>query len=129
MANVVTTQTLLDGPRKLVVLLTAVLDASNEARAVKVDVSALDPAPLKVRVDKIGYSISAGLQVVLDWDATAPVNFAALTDSGELEACSFGGLQNTADTGITGDIYLTTLGYSTGTATYTLLLEMTKVSF
>ena len=129
MANAVTSQTLLDGPRNLVILLTGVLDTSNEARTIKVDVSSYDPAPTKVRVDKIQYSIAGALQVLLDWDATTDVTFAVLSGQGELEACKFGGLQNNAGAGVTGDIYLTTLGYSAGTVSYTLLLEMTKVSF
>lgn len=129
MANTVTTQTLLDGPRNLVILLTGVLDTSNETRTIKVDVSSYDPAPTKVRVDKIQYSIAGALQVLLDWDATTDVTFAVLSGQGELEACKFGGLQNNAGAGVTGDIYLTTLGYSAGTVSYTLLLEMTKVSF
>ena len=129
MANVVTTQTLLDGPRNLVILLTGVLDTSNEARTIKVDVSSYDPAATKVRVDKIQYSIAGALQVLLDWDATTDVTFAVLSGQGEIEACKFGGLQNNAGAGVTGDIYLTTLGYSAGTVSYTVLLEMTKVSF
>ena len=129
MANTVTTQTLLDGPRNLVILLTGVLDTSNEARVIKVDVSSYDPVPTKVRVDKIQYSIAGALQVLLDWDATTDVTFAVLSGQGEIEACKFGGLQNNAGAGVTGDIYLTTLGYSAGTVSYTVLLEMTKVSF
>lgn len=129
MANTVTTQTLLDGPRNLVILLTGVLDTSDEARTIKVDVSSYDPVPTKVRVDKIQYSIAGALQVLLDWDATTDVTFAVLSGQGEIEACKFGGLQNNAGAGVTGDIYLTTLGYSAGTVSYTVLLEMTKVSF
>lgn len=129
MANTVTTQTLLDGDRNLVILLTGVLDTSNEARAIKVDVSTLVPAPLKVRVDTIRHLISPGLIVVLDWDASTPVRFAALTGYDEVEAKCFGGLQNNAGAGVTGDIYLTTLGWSSGTLAYNIILEMTKVSF
>ena len=129
MANTVTTQTLLDGDRNLVILLTGVLDTSNESRAVKVDVSTFDPAPTKVRVDTIRHLISPGLIVVLDWDATTPVRFAVLTGYDEVEAKCFGGLQNNAGTGITGDIYLTTLGYASGTLAYNIILEMTKTSF
>lgn len=128
MANTVTTQTLLDGPRNLVLLLTGVLDTSNESRVVKVDVSSYDPAPTKVRVDKIQFSVAEGLKVVLDWDADTDVRFAAITGTGCLDACRFGGLTNNAGAGVTGDIALTTVGYASGTMTYTLVLEMTKVS-
>lgn len=129
MANTFTTQTLLDGPRNLVILLTGVLDTSNESRVVKVDVSSYDPAPTKVRVDTIRHLVSPGLIVVLDWDASTPVRFAALTGYDEVEAKCFGGLQNNAGAGITGDIYLTTLGYASGVLAYNIILEMTKVSF
>lgn len=129
MANAVTSQTILDGPRKLVMLFTGILDTSNEARAVKVDASTLDPAPTKIRIDKIDYSISGSLKVVLDWDATTDVVFAALSGQGTLCGERVGGLQNNAGAGVTGDIALTTVGYASGTETYTLLVEMTKVSF
>lgn len=129
MANAVTSQTILDGPRKLVMLFTGVLDTSNEARVIKVDVSTFDPAPTKVKIDKIDYSVSGTLKVILDWDATTDVVFAALSGQGSLCAEKIGGLQNNAGSGVTGDIALTTAGYASGTETYTLLVEMTKVSF
>ena len=129
MANTVTTQTLVDGDRNLVILLTGVLDTSDEARNIKVDVSTLVPAPTRVRVDTIRHLISPGLVVVLDWDATTDVRFAALTGYDEVEAKCFGGFQNNAGAGVTGDIGLTTLGWASGTLAYTIILEMTKVAF
>lgn len=129
MANTVTTQTLVDGDRNLVILLTGVLDTSNESRTIKVDVSSYAPAPTRVRVDTIRHLISPGLIVVLDWDATANVRFAALTGYDEVEAKCFGGLQDNSGAGRTGDIYLTTLGWSSGVLAYNIILEMTKVAF
>ena len=129
MANTVTSQTLLDGDRNLVMLFTGLLDTSNESRTIKVDVSGFAPAPTKVRVDTIRHLISPGLIVILDWDASTPVRFAALTGYDEVEAKCFGGIQNNAGTGVTGDIYLTTAGYASGSLAYTIILEMTKVSF
>ena len=126
MANTVTTQTLVDGDRNLVILLTGVLDTSNEARNIKVDVSSYVPASTRVRVDTIRHLISPGLIVTLDWDATTPVRFAALTGYDEVEAKCFGGLQNNAGTGVTGDIYLTTRGWSAGVLSYNIILEMVK---
>ncbi len=127
MANTVTTQTLVDGDRNLVILLTGLLDTSNEGRAVKVDASTYVPAASKIRIDRIQYSISGQLSVILDWDADTDVRFAALSGQGEVEACKFGGLQNNAGAGVTGDIALTTVGWASGSQSYTLLLEMTKV--
>lgn len=129
MANTVTSQVILDGDKNVVVLLTGLLDTSNEARVVKVDVSTLTPRPTKLKVNKISCLISQGLIVILDWDATTPVRFAALTYGDEIEFDCFGGLPNNAGAGVTGSIALTTAGWSSGTASYTILLEMQKVSF
>ncbi len=129
MANTVTSQTLLDGDRNLVMLFTGLLDTSNEARVVKVDVSTLVPAPTKVVITKLQYSISSQLTLILDWDADTDIRFAALSGQGELEACAFGGLSNNGGAGVTGDIALTTVGWASGSQSYTLLLEMRKVAF
>lgn len=129
MANTVTSQTLIDGDRNLVMLFTGLLDTSNEARVVKVDVSTFVPAATKVSVRKIQYSISSQLTLILDWDADTDIRFAALSGQGEIEACSFGGLQNNGGAGVTGDIALTTVGWASGSQSYTLLLEMVKGSF
>lgn len=129
MANTVTSHTLIDGDRNLVMLFTGLLDTSNESRVVKVDASTFVPAATKIRIDKVQYSISSQLSLILDWDADTDVRFLALSGQGEIEACKFGGLQNNAGTGVTGDIALTTVGWASGSQSYTLLLEMTKVSF
>jgi hypothetical protein len=128
MANTVTSRTLIDGDRNLVMLFTGLLDTSNEARTIKVDVSTYVPAPTKVRVNGIHHLCSSGLTVVLDWDATTPVRFACLSLSDEIEMCEFGGITNDAGAGVTGDIYLTTFGWS-GVMSYNIILEMVKVSF
>ena len=90
MANTFTTQTLHDGPRNLVILLTGMLDTSDEARNVKVAVATFDPVCTRVRVDKIQYSIGDNLIVTLDWDASAAVRFAALTGQETFETARFG---------------------------------------
>jgi len=129
MANTVTSHTLIDGDRNLVMLFTGLLDTSNESRVIKVDASTFVPAATKIRIDYVQYSISSQLSLILDWDADTDVRFLALSGQGEIEACKFGGLQNNAGTGVTGDIALTTVGWASGSQSYTLLLEMTKVSF
>lgn len=129
MANTVTSHTLIDGDRNLVMLFTGLLDTSNESRVVKVDASTFAPAATKIRINYVQYSISSQLSLILDWDADTDVRFLALSGQGEIEAYKFGGLQNNAGTGVTGDIALTTVGWASGSQSYTLLLEMTKVSF
>lgn len=126
MANVTTVQTLIDGQRNLVMLLTGVLDTSNEAKTVKVDVSALGIPADEVVVDEIEYSISGSLKVLLNWDATTDVTFAALSGQGEICAKDCGGIKNNAGAGKTGDIELSTQGWTAGVETYTILLWMRR---
>jgi hypothetical protein len=132
MANVVTTQTLLDGPRNIVILLTGVLDTSNEAKNTKVDISTFaaktnGDTPTRVTVQEIVYTVSGNLKVLLNWDATTDVTFAALSGQGELCAEEYGGIKNNAGAGVTGDIELSTAGWASGTETYTVLLTLKKV--
>lgn len=129
MPNVVTSQTILDGDRNVVILLTGTLDTSNESRVVKVDLSTLVPRATRIRVDTIRHLVSNGLIVTLDWDATTPVRFAALTGWDEVEARKFGGLQDNSGAGRTGNIALTTLGWTSGVLAYNIILEITKTSF
>lgn len=129
MANTVTSQTLIDGDRNLVMLFTGLLDTSNEARVAKVTLSGFLPIPTRVRVDRIAYSFSGTLVGILDWDATTPVRFLSLSGQGEICARPYGGLVNNAGAGITGNIAFTTAGWATGTLGYTMLLEMVKGSF
>lgn len=131
MANSVTTQTLADSPSNVILLLTGVLDTSNEASAIKVDVSALTAlpngnTPTRVRIKRVQYSISGTLKVLLNWNATTDVRFLALSGQGEICFDHFGGLTNNAGTGVDGDVELQTVGYASGTETYTVILEMSK---
>ena len=125
MANAFTSQTLQDGESRVVMLFTGTLDTANESATAKVDVSALAPAPTKVKVDKIHFTVSDGLTLIMAWDATTDVRFAALSGSGCLDATCFGGLHNNAGAGITGDVMFSTLGWA-GVMSYTVVLEMTK---
>lgn len=126
MANALTSQTLLDNERNLVIKLVGILDTSNVASTVVVDVSALVPAATSVSLRKIQYSISDQLAVNLLWDATTDVAIVSLTGREEICAEKFGGLTNNAGTGVTGDINLTTTGWASGIQTFTLILEMVK---
>lgn len=126
MANALTSQTLLDNERNLVMKLIGVLDTSNQASTVVVDVSALVPAATSVSIRKIQYSISDQLAVNLFWAADTDVIIVALTGREEICAEKFGGLTNNAGAGVTGDIELTTTGWASGIQTFTLILEMVK---
>jgi hypothetical protein len=124
MADAVTTQTLVDGTKNLVVKLTNLSDGTGEAAVLKIDVSTYAGTPSRVRIKRIHYSV-AGMVVTLLWDATTDVRILDLQGDGTFDCCEFGGLWNNAGTGITGDINLTTTGH-TANDSYSLILEMIK---
>ena len=126
MANAVTTQVIQQGERNVFMKLTGVLDTSNESRTIKVDVSALAPPCTLVRIDELRWQMSVQLGIILDWDATSPVTLGVLSGFGHQKFRKNGGLLNNGGTGVTGDIYLTTTGWASGTQTYTLWLWMVK---
>lgn len=131
MANVFTTEVIQEGARNVNVKLVGILDTSDLASTIAVDVSALNcggtlPTPTQVRVDKIEYSISNGIGVQLLWDATTDVVLTALAGRGEILQQRSGGINNNAGAGKTGDILVKTTGYSSGTQTFTILLDLIK---
>lgn len=124
MVDTVTSQTLVDGPRNLVVKLTNVSDGTGEAAVLKVDVSTFSGAPSRVRLMKVHFAV-VGMVATLLWDATTDVRILDLAGNDTLDFTGFGGLWNNAGTGITGDIMLTTTGHSAGDS-YSIILEMVK---
>lgn len=134
MANVVTVQKLVDGPRNVVIKLTGILDTSDVSATSLVDLTTLSPVdiagttPTRLIVDKISYNVEAGLAVNLAWDATTDVTFATLVNSGDkLNFKKFGGLYNTEASGVTGAIMYSTQGWSAGAIlSFNVILEMRK---
>ena len=132
MADAVTSQTIQDGGRHVVMSFTNVSDGTGEAAVKKVDVSALGSDPVSgsacstVAIESVRFS-TVGMSVKLLWDADTdvlalhlPADYADTLDMSE-----FSGLNNNAGTGVTGDIMLTTVGHSSGDA-YTVVLKMVK---
>lgn len=127
MADVVTSQTLVDGVKNVVMKFTNVSDSTGESAVTKVDVSALGAAPERVRIDRIIASTS-GMGVSILWGATADVP-AFVVGAGcheEYDFRCFGGLTNNAGAGVTGDIKFTTIG-AAANSTYTIILHMSKM--
>lgn len=126
MADAVASQTLIDAERNVVMKFTNISDGTGESAVLKVDVSALSGAPSRVRIIRI-HGSTAGMGVDILWDATADVlAWHFPPDSVEtLDFSRFGGLQNNAGSGITGDVLFTTFGHSTGDR-YSIILEMIK---
>jgi len=132
MADAVTSQTIADGERNVVMKFTNVSDGSGEAAVVKVDVSALSSnsrgvACSEVRLMQVRYAV-VGMSVQMYFDATANVLLLEIAESsnGNLEFDDFGGISNNSGSGKTGDILFTTVGHTSGD-TYMIILEMVKV--
>jgi|TARA_R100001082_G_C4319164_1_gene140315 hypothetical protein len=131
MADAVTSQTLVDGPKFAVMKFTNISDGTGESAVTKVDVSALaDSADgdtcTSVTVDRIWWQC-IGMKTQLLFDASTDVFIIELGEnqSGDHDYSSFGGLTNNAGSGKTGDINFTTVGASDGD-TYTIILYMRK---
>ena len=126
MADTVTTQTLVDGPKKTVMAFTNVSDGTGEAAVTKVDVSTLQGSPTSVQIEYLWYS-TQGMAVQLYWDATTDVLAwgMASDESMEMDFRYFGGLVNNAGAGVTGDINLTTVGATAGDS-YTIVIGLKK---
>lgn len=123
MADAVTSQVLLDGPRNLVMKFTNISDGTGESAVTKVAAATYGT---DLRILKIHYS-TFGMAVRILWDATAdvPAFLVPQDGDGSFDFSSFGGIQNDAGTGVTGNIQFTTIGAASGD-TYTIILEMAK---
>ena len=133
MANVTSIQTLVDGPRNVVIKYDGILDTSDVSSTTLIDpasLSAIDvnnTLPTKVRIDRVFFDVEDGLAVYLYWDATTPVRIAELAGRGKMNACKYGGLTNNAGAGKTGKVLVATQGWSSGTTlSFTLILECVK---
>lgn len=135
MANVTSIQKLVDSERNLVIKLTGSLDTSNQATTTLVDVSALvdvnttalnPQKPTSVAIKKVTYDVADGLTVNLFWDATTDEPIWSYYGRGCVDSTKYGFIQNNAGAGKTGDIVYNTTGYSSGTVTFSLVIEMIK---
>jgi hypothetical protein len=135
MANLITTQLLMDGPSNVILRVDGFVDTADVSASILIDpatLSAYDTytgvKATKLRVDRIVSAIESPLAVYLSWDATAAVRFVSLTNATEeFEYERFGGLTNNAGAGVTGKIRLDTQGWSTGAIlSFSVLLEMSK---
>tara|TARA_R100001015_G_C4422827_1_gene22804 strand:- start:96 stop:500 length:405 start_codon:yes stop_codon:yes gene_type:complete len=131
MADAVTSQTLIDGPKHAVMKFTNISDGSGESAVTKVDVSALaasvdGDACNEVVIERIWWQC-IGMKVRILFDATSDAFCIELGEnqSGNHDYSDFGGLTNNAGSGKTGDINFTTVGHSSAD-TYTIILYMRK---
>lgn len=132
--NTVTNTRTIVGRKKIVQYVTILSDGTEETGTVIYDSSAVATAlgvadPLKSTIRDIKYIASGNSTIAhLLWDATTDVVALSLPYSGGAAALKMsfkeiGGLHNTAGSGITGDILLTTTGLNSGD-TLTLILTV-----
>jgi len=135
MADAVTSQTIIDTEKRVVMKFTNLSDGNGESAVKKVDVSALTSHPdgtacSQVTIDQIWYDIG-GMRLAIYFAAST--NALALTlggsaaagnVSGHMDFRSFGGIKNNASSP-DGDLDFTTSGH-TNLDHYTVILEMRK---
>jgi hypothetical protein len=126
MADSVTSQTIMDGSKTVVMKFTNISDGTGETAVVKADASALLYAPSKLKVMRV-WAMTNGMAVNVLFDATADVLavVAPADEATHLDFRSFGGVNNNAGSGVTGDIAFTTVGASAGDS-YSIVLELSK---
>ena len=129
MADAVTSQTLQDGDKSVVMKFTNISDGSGEAAVKKVDVSALQTQSgsgascTGVTIECVWYECN-GMSVDLLWDASTDILAWTLSGYGYFDFRMPGPLVNNASSP-TGDVMFTTTGHSSGDR-YTVMLKMSK---
>tara|TARA_R100000808_G_C2029805_1_gene74163 strand:+ start:132 stop:533 length:402 start_codon:yes stop_codon:yes gene_type:complete len=130
MADAVTSQTLQDGDKSVVMKFTNISDGTGESAVKKVDVSALQAqsgsgaACTGVSIQQIWYECN-GMSVDLLWDASTDVIAWTLSGYGFFDFRSCGPIINNSGSGKTGDIMFTTTGHASGDR-YAIVLKMGK---
>ena len=131
MADAVTSHTLFDGDKHVVMKFTNISDGTGESAVNKVDVSALESdingnTCTSVAIEKIWWQC-IGMKVRMFFDASSDKFIIELGEnqSGYHDYSEFGGIKNNAGSGKTGDIDFTTVGHSSAD-TYTIILKMRK---
>lgn len=136
MADLVTVQTLLNGPRHLVMRFTSVSDGTGESGVIKVNATTANGVVVQgqtiypgtnLKVTRCRYNVySMGLRI--QWVASSNEDMLVLNGYDDLDFRDIGAIQNPGSTvlsGATGSIAFTTIGANLN-ATYSVILEMTK---
>lgn len=126
MADNVTTQILVDGPRNAVIKFTNISDGTGEAQVTKVNPATLSGAPSRVSIERI-QAWTAGMGVDILWDATADVLAMHIPDlqASDVDLRDVGGIPNNGGAGVTGFIQFTTVAHTLGDR-YTIILYLKK---
>ena len=133
MADVVTSTTILDGPRQAIMSFTyQFVDGGNESAVKKVDVSELQSSVdgdtcSAVRIAEIWYS-TVGMTVEILSDASTDIFITHLPSdfTDHVDMSAFGGLSSKLGTSPNGDVLFTTTGAGTVVDSYNVVLRMIK---
>ena len=136
MADAVTSQTIEDGGKNLVMKFTNISDGTGESAVAKIDVSALNSEPStgsscsRVVLQRIWFS-NIGMGFKLYWNATtnmficqAPKDWSDTWDFTD-SSITLPGIPNNAGGGINGDLLLTTNDHTSGD-TYSVVVWALK---
>ena len=136
MADAVTSQTIEDGGKNLVMKFTNISDGTGESAVAKIDVSALDTEPStgtacsRVTLQRIWFS-NIGMGFSLYWNATsnmficqAPKDWSDTWDFTD-SSITLPGIPNNAGGGVNGDLLLTTNDHTSGD-TYSIVVWALK---
>lgn len=131
MVDAVTTQTLFQGDKQVIMKFTNVSDGTGETNVVKVNVANLakyqGASCVAVQIDKI-YAMTHGMELRLNWEASTPQVIMTVPQNvmNTMTFDEFGGIDNNAGAGKTGNITFTTVDHSAGDM-YTIILVMRKL--
>ena len=136
MADAVTSQTIEDGGKNLVMKFTNISDGTGESAVAKIDVSAVDTEPStgaacsRVTLQRIWFS-NIGMGFKLHWKATsnmficqAPKDWSDTWDFTD-SSITLPGIPNNAGSGVNGDLLLTTNDHTSGD-TYSVVVWALK---
>lgn len=127
MANSFDTQVLEDGPRNLVVKCIGTLDTSDQGTTLLVSPAICTQyVPKNFRIDKLDFTVSSQIIVMLWWEGTPNTLIMPLSDFNRFNFQDSGGVQNNAYAP-TGNILFSTSGYSSGVQSFTLDLWLVKI--
>jgi hypothetical protein len=131
MADAVSTTTIQDGERQLVVQLTNLSDSTGEAKVTKIDVSTLATdssgnACNEVRIEEVWAQVYGFDGVQLWYDATTDVVALNLGVGWTYQDFSSVGGLKMYGSGATGDILLSTLGTEASGDAYEIMLRAVK---
>lgn len=130
MADVVTSQTIINGPRNLIIKFTNESDGTGESGVKKVDATSATFANqgvvpgVHLKIARVTFTVSGG-ELRMQWEASSNTDIDILAYTGTQDYTFFGGLTNPNAAGATGSILFTTVGFTSGSS-YTVVLEMLK---